>query len=624
MLQPKTLQQRTIIYLILPVFLFLTLVGLVGFRAVRSLLLEQWGQTALAQLDKAAHNIDMQLKRPKDLLLLLDGISRADAERRVHEFIVERLRQLDGVVAIDTQWPARLASQGLRIRRPMELYQRHRRREAVPVGRLEVKPPQYTAELGKKTVLLSSQLANASNELVGKVEVMLDFGRLIAQTTQSEWWQTYTAYIIDQEGHILAGTTAADSGLPLDHALSFGEAGALEQRTLEALRQERSGLIFGTGSPPTEISGFYRLHEAPWTMVIIAPGEEVLQPIVRFRAISFLAFLSCIVILLWFIRSSLSKTTQAIEQVSQAADDLANGLFSRPLEVTSEDEVGDLLRSFNRMTSQLQRGVQLQRAMAIAREVQLTLLPQKDYLGQGLTASGISIYCDETGGDYFDFIESEHRPGTVHLVVGDVVGHGIGAALLMATLRGLLRARVQQEGSADELIGDVNRYLCRDTLPYGNFSSLFYLEIEAERRLIRWVRAGHDPALLYLCQEECWRELQGQGMVMGLDPGAGFRGDSLVLGPGRHILLIGSDGVWEVENEEGQPFGKERLKEVVRHHAHARPREILERITEAITRFRGRVEPVDDITLVAVALEAEAADRPAVMTVQESTGRDDG
>ncbi|MBM9514978.1 SpoIIE family protein phosphatase [Desulfogranum marinum] len=600
MYEPKTLHQRTVVFIILPIFLFLTLTGVFGFIAVRNVLVDQWGETALAQLEKAAHNIDMQLNRPKQLLSFLDGMSKRDFETGIHEIIVDRLHQIQGVTEINAEWPNEMGSQGLRMRRHIL----HRSKNEKNTGKvLGVTPPLYEVAVEQNNVLLSTSLVNMEDEIIGKIELYLDFEQLIAQTIQSKWWNIYKAYIVDQDGHILAQTINNKEQTAQHSTKQFGQSNALEKKTLAALSTDESGIVFGKGIPPAEISGFYRLHQAPWTMVIITPGKKVLQPLIKFRLAYIITALSCITVLLWFIRSSFKQTTQSIKQVSTAADELANGNFSKPFKVSTKDEVGDLLHSFNRMTSQLQRGLQLQKAMEIAKEVQMTLLPQNDYSDKGITASGVSIYCDETGGDYFDFIESETHPGKLHVAVGDVVGHGIGAALLMATLRALLRVRVQKPGLAAERINDVNRYLCWDTLQYGNFASLFYLEIEPNNNTVEWIRAGHEPALLFTPANDTFTELLGKGLVLGLDADIQYKGNTFHLTHSKHILIIGSDGVWDLENEQLERFGKERVKEIIRNNHHAQPAQIIQKIIEEVTVFRGDAEQMDDITLVVISLE---------------------
>ncbi|WP_051308890.1 SpoIIE family protein phosphatase [Desulfogranum japonicum] len=606
MYQPKSLNQRTVVFIILPIFLFLTVTGVFGFLAVRRVLVEQWGETALAQLEKAAHIIDMELNRPKHLLALLDGMSKKDFENGVHQYIISRLEQVPGVTGITTQWPSEMKTQEIRMRRHFS-HMGQRTYDSTDKT-LGVTPPLYTVEYNQQNVILSTRLVNMQDISIGSIEVQLDFEQLIAPTIQSRWWNIYKAYIVDNQGNILTQTINSKQQAAQGSAQRFGVSNELEKKTLAALLANSSGIVFGEGIPPEEISGFYHLSEAPWTMVIITPGEKVLQPLIKFRLAYILTTLSCIVILLWFIRSSFKQTTQSIRQVSTAAKKLAHGEFSQPFLVSSKDEVGELLHSFNTMTKQLQRGLQLQKAMQIAKEVQMTFLPQADYADNGVVASGISLYCDETGGDYFDFIESETHPGKLHVAVGDVVGHGIGAALLMATVRALVRARVQAPGSAAECINDINRYLCWDTLQYGNFSTLFYLEVEPDLQAIRWIRAGHEPALLFTPAENTFRELKGTGLVLGLDSDTQYTENIFPLTHSRHLLLIGSDGVWEQENEQQEAFGKERVKEILRENMHLEPSEILRKITEEIHIFRGNADQIDDITLVIIALAPTAHD----------------
>jgi len=155
--------------------------------------------------------------------------------------------------------------------------------------------------------------------------------------------------------------------------------------------------------------------------------------------------------------------------------------------------------ALDRITHQLKERLRLKEAMDLAVEVQQNLLPASPPSVPGLDIAGRSLYCQETGGDYFDYI---FRPGATGrprwcVAVGDVVGHGISAALLMTTVRALLRSRLDQAGPMAAAVGDVNRLLCRDTASSGGFVTLFLLEVNPATGGLEWVRAGHDPALMY-------------------------------------------------------------------------------------------------------------------------------
>ena len=198
-------------------------------------------------------------------------------------------------------------------------------------------------------------------------------------------------------------------------------------------------------------------------------------------------------------------------------------------------------------------------ALGVAEEVQQSLLPNSDPSLDGFDIAGTSLYCEETGGDYYDFIHIS--PKRLAVVVGDVSGHGVSSALLMATARALLMLRASMPGPIASIINDVNKYLSRDTSHTGNFMTVFYCELQAMSREIRWVRAGHDPALIYTPESDEFDELKGKGVSFGLDGTFDYEEFQRRLEPGQ-IILIGTDGIWEMRNEVGEMYGKERLKTV--------------------------------------------------------------
>ncbi len=603
-LYPKSLQQRTIIFVLVPIFIFLTLAGVSGYRAVRNILLDQWSEAALAKLGKSALDIDLQLQRPKQVLLLLEGITDKVLSEGLEEIVKEQLGRVEGVLSVNITWVSSMARDELRFKgRGSGGGGGWFGRRANSRWLFDITPPVYNVENNSKTVAMVTDLVNKNGFKVGDIEVILDFEKLISRTAKKPWWNINKAYIVDHNGTILISTDPEQQEVAGGTRRVFGDNGILEQKTLEALRENISGTVFGPGRPPEEISGFYHLQEAPWIMIVVAPGKKVLKPIIEFRLVFFLSAMGCIGIVLLFIRIMISKTTRAINELSRTASDLARGVFGEPLPVYTRDEVGVLTENFNIMTSQLRKGVQLQKAMDIAKEVQMTLLPKTDLQGRGVEISGLSTYCDETGGDYFDFIDSDLQSGRCHVIVGDVVGHGIGAALLMATLRALVRANIYGGDRPEAIVSRVNRQLCLDTAEQGNFASLFHLFVDVTGQQLQWVRAGHDPAILFNTVTGTFSELKGEGLVLGLNPEYVFQSNTIRLNGERVLLLLGSDGVWEAVNEKNEQYGKERLKELIRANRECSPGELLQLVNESITRFRGGVALCDDITLVAIVID---------------------
>jgi serine phosphatase RsbU (regulator of sigma subunit) len=245
----------------------------------------------------------------------------------------------------------------------------------------------------------------------------------------------------------------------------------------------------------------------------------------------------------------------------------------------------------------------LRHSLELAREVQQILLPKAGPEIAGLDVAGRSIYCDETGGDYYDFIEFKDSANEkLGVVVGDVVGHGISAALLMASVRSALHQRLALPGTISQVISDVNRQMTADLADSGRFVTLFYLTIDPERRAAEWVRAGHDPAILYDPMTGKFIELAGSGMALGIDRQYRYEENLKDNLPRGSVIVMGTDGIWETRNQDGQMFGRAALYNTIRNNSALSAEKIMSKIIDRIDRFRNAPEPEDDVTLVVVKL----------------------
>ncbi len=245
-------------------------------------------------------------------------------------------------------------------------------------------------------------------------------------------------------------------------------------------------------------------------------------------------------------------------------------------------------------------------ALEVAEEVQQNLLPQGNPLVKDFDIAGKSIYCNKTGGDYYDFLYDTEKPdGPLSIVVGDVTGHGIAAALLMATTRALIRSESLHTGSISQILNEVNRHLTFDVHETGRFMTLFYLTLYPDERSIRWVRAGHDPAIFYDPATDNFKELKGPGLVLGVDENWLYEeNEKTGLAKGQ-IIFIGTDGIWEARNPEGVIFGKDPIHDIIRRSAALSSNEILENIIKDFKSFRNGVEIEDDITMVIIKVETD-------------------
>ena len=286
----------------------------------------------------------------------------------------------------------------------------------------------------------------------------------------------------------------------------------------------------------------------------------------------------------------------AFEEINQLNKDLLEK--SEQLEKTVV-ELQAAMKKVARYSKHLEKIIA---ALNVAQEVQQSLLPQHPPKEKCFDIAGSSLYCDETGGDYYDYIELPCLGSdTFAIVVGDVSGHGISSALLMAGVRAYLRGRVTQAGSAAEIISDVNRLVSTDTIETNQFMTLFFLVVEAQTGRITWVRAGHDPALLYSPDEGRFEKLEGQGLPLGVEESWQYRDCTKTVSTGQ-ILVLTTDGVMEAHNKKGEMFGRDRLKETVRQYANLGAEGIRLAIIDAVAAFRGEAHQEDDITLVVLKL----------------------
>jgi sigma-B regulation protein RsbU (phosphoserine phosphatase) len=248
-----------------------------------------------------------------------------------------------------------------------------------------------------------------------------------------------------------------------------------------------------------------------------------------------------------------------------------------------------------RLLSEALEKERLEHSLAMAREIQQSLLPPGRILREGIDVFGISIPCDETGGDYFDYIT--FREGHLGLVVGDVSGHGVDAALFMATARAFLRAFASTGEDLSCVIGDLNNALERD-MGTGSFMTLFYCDVDVRERTLRYVRAGHNPPFLLRKGAGEFEELDQGGMGLGFERNHEFK----VAGPVElevgDILVLFTDGIPEARNSQKELFDEERLRNIVREHQESSAKEIVEEIVDQVNRFTGGVGVEDDVTLI--------------------------
>ena len=298
---------------------------------------------------------------------------------------------------------------------------------------------------------------------------------------------------------------------------------------------------------------------------------------------------------------SYSKNLKILFQnETSVLEGVSRGDLSGFVPVATNDEFGLIAAHTNAMIKGLRDRIRMISALKLAEEVQRNLLPNHAPNIPGLDISGISIYCDETGGDYYDYLK---LPGDrLGIVVADAADHGVGAALQMATARAFLIYGSQKADDISALIDEINGHLVRDSLQTGRFVSLFLLEIDPQKKTLRWVRAGHEPAILYEPESNEFQQLSGEGIALGVDSDYRFQSTSCHLWKPGSVVVIGTDGIHETRNKEGEMFGRERLQEIIGRHHMEKAVSLQTAILEELEAFRGSSLQEDDITLVVAKL----------------------
>jgi sigma-B regulation protein RsbU (phosphoserine phosphatase) len=346
----------------------------------------------------------------------------------------------------------------------------------------------------------------------------------------------------------------------------------------------------------------------PFPLVIVpvtllyAPSVKV-ENYLRGKIVTALEISSLLllIVFVWVVVTAYFRArsvTHPVKILASAASRLAEGDYSVKVEIDTGDELQSLGDTFNEVGPQLQERETLKQSLLIAREIQQRLLPAAAPFLQGFEIAGRTCYCDETGGDYFDYITIDKR--RMALVVGDVTGHGIGPTLLMTAARSVLRSQTTPDlQDAGELLAELNRHLEQDTAD-NLFMTLFYGILDAERRTFSWVSAGHGPAFHYHKSSRQFEELASTGIPLGIfaDASFGCSGPNLV--KTGDILLIGTDGIWESRAADGQMFGVERMQEVVENAKSGSAEEILSAVFAAVNSFRGELALEDDVTLLVI------------------------
>lgn len=483
-------------------------------------------------------------------------------------------------------------------------------------GAVVVSQPHPDAWSGLPVLTIALPLRDTAGAVIGATAIEADLNGLIAHIPEELFEAARIRFI---EPTLTAGEErgvriiAEHDGTRLIATHDILGANGIEgvAEVWEALQARRSGvrrIAFEEGDEfwayaPIGDTGSHLLRvESHRDLIadVLAAEEGMLRKIDDRRAViraGLLVFVSVIVGLALLASRAI---TRPVGQLAEAARELADGNFNARTNIRSGDELEELGRLFNDMVPQLAASMRMRDSLNLAQEVQQNLLPAEPPNLPGLDIYGVSLYCDETGGDYFDFMPMPALgPSALTLMIGDVAGHGVSAALLMTTARALLRAREARPGRLAERVGEVNRHLCRDAHG-GRFMTLFMAVLDADAQRINWVGAGHGNGFIFDPAQEAFMEITGPDIPLGVDPGWHFEELSHTGWSPGTVMLVGTDGIWETRNPAGMMFGKQAVRRLIRANADQPAAEIAAKLIAALGEFRGGKPQIDDVTMVVV------------------------
>jgi serine phosphatase RsbU (regulator of sigma subunit) len=321
------------------------------------------------------------------------------------------------------------------------------------------------------------------------------------------------------------------------------------------------------------------------------------------------AIMYCVALLLGVLLAR--SITRSVHALSHGTERLRQGDFTHQIRVRSHDQLGELAESFNVMA----RGIEdllresaekerMEEELRIARQIQMSLLPQGSVSMSGLRMAALCLPAAEVGGDYYDLLPlSATRLG---VVMADVSGKGTSAALYMAELKGLVLSLSRICDSPGDLLKQANRILAAN-LDSRSFITMTYAIVDTEARTMRFARAGHNPLLHLEAATGRTRVLTPQGLGLGID--AGDRFDDILeeaevpLVPG-DLFLFFTDGLSEAMNPSSELFGEQRLRDLLEATPALDSEPMKERILAAVRAFAEGTAQHDDMTMVVLRVEA--------------------
>ncbi len=502
---------------------------------------------------------------------------------------------------------------------------------AQPDGLLVWSDP-YVDAGGKGLMVTCSRQVGSGNSgwtWVAGTDVTLE--TINSQIINTQVGERGYALLLDSRGNVISRPGIATGDRKWDESFTSENLLASENAALSVVAKDmvagRSGTARVTLGGEEKYIAYAPLKSVNWSLAVVMPVDDIIAPAEQTRAqivaatgetgvylnqqmnaakglfFALFVILFIIVTILSFLFARI--ITRPLEELRHGSEAIGAGDLEHRVLIATGDEFEDLAHSFNKMASDLRGHIdELQRTTAekerfakeleIAKGIQQSFLPDSAPAIAGIELVATNVPALEVGGDFYDFIPlGKDRWG---LVIADVSGKGVPAALFMALSRTLIRASTLVNADPARSIGHANAMIYEDSKS-NMFVTLFYAVLDSGAMTLNYVNAGHNPPLLLTGESSDVRLLKAKGIALGVIDDVDLQSVKVDLKHG-DVLVLYTDGVTEAINDKEEEFGEDRLLRIITENRDRPAQEIMDQILCAITAFAGDRPQFDDITLM--------------------------
>ncbi|MFQ5675528.1 MAG: SpoIIE family protein phosphatase, partial [bacterium] len=295
---------------------------------------------------------------------------------------------------------------------------------------------------------------------------------------------------------------------------------------------------------------------------------------------------------------TIGKMLKPVQRLTESTREVAKGNWDISINLKSKDEIGTLARSFDQMVQSLRENARMWHEFNVARDMQAQMLPDTYPEIAGLEIGARSIPTTEVGGDFYDFLSLDDDK--LGVVIGDVSGHGVSAAMVMTAAMGAVRFAAAEKKRTDEVLNMVNSRLNKDIQNH-MFVALFYGIFDPRTRTLLYTNAGQTMPFLFRNNKANFlpQAQESDRFPLGIVKTTIYEQLELQLQPG-DMLIHYTDGIVDAMNGTYETYGFDRLSDAIEKNAALPPIELVDRLIEDMKHYSGDSNIEDDVTLVIV------------------------